>query len=634
MLGVLSLSKVLLERYLVFGNRGSVAAIVFDASVVAVIFGLGLLFSTEKRMWRWFVFSSVLTSVIMLITVVYASFFDQIVSPDAIGMAGQVGEVGNAVFELLSLKQVLLFIDVPLIIWLALRARRSGGADRALSRRSRLVVGLLLLAVIGTLGQRVRIISTEPGPLDGMNVGSGMGIFAYQLASGFHEEDLSRTLVQVSGDVHPEDSNWVMDAIATLKGTGTGERLHGVSYGVAAGSNVICIQVEALQTSVVGEVIDGHPLTSNLDELIAESWYFPQTFSQLSAGNTSDAEFVAATSLYPPSNAAASVEYSSFQIPGLPRILGEQGYDTFTLHTNDATFWNRTQMYPSVGYDRYYDLAFFGEEDKIRMGASDEVLFRRGLEVLLEDSEADVPFYAHFVTLTSHFPFEQLPDSKDPYEPPAPYADTVVGSYLSHVDYADRCLGEFLDELKRTGLYDSSIIVIYGDHFGIPYRADATDDEKAAQQALLGREYTLTDRLMVPLIIHLPGQTQGGTSLEVAAQMDIMPTIADLLGVDISDVPHFGRSVFTDEPILVGMRRYIREGSVATSGSLVYAGLDAESSYTVPLDSRLEQLTPTAAELEALEVTRSLLALSDTYTRMLPTRADYDPDAEAFIPNK
>ncbi|MBN2404748.1 MAG: LTA synthase family protein [Coriobacteriia bacterium] len=640
-LGSLAVVKVMIEHYLVLGAIGRFQSVAFDTVAVATILSLGLLLHTKKAFRLWLLFASVVFSVVMLVTAVYAAYFDQIVLPSAIGFAGQVGDVGGEIAELLSLRLLLLFLDIPLLVWLALR---TGGQRRPAERptsRSRWVAAAVIAVLMVTLGLRVRAIAAEPGPLDGMNVAAGMGIFAYQSAAGFHHEDFAGTLAEVEegtgpeapSGVHPEDPEWVIASIAYLKGASSGARLYDVEFGAAKGASVICIQVEALQTAVVGQVVDGKHITSNLDALIAESWYVPQTFAQLSGGNTSDAEFVSETSLYPPSAAASSVEYSSFEIPGLPRVLAKQGYDTFTLHTNGAKFWNRTQMYPSVGFDRYYDSAFFKNEDKIRFGSSDEVLFRRGLEVLVEDQETGTPFYAKFVTVTSHYPFNPLPESKEPYEPPAPYADTNVGGYLTHMEYADRALGGFIDELKRTGLYDECVIVVYGDHFGIA-DPDVEGPENEAQDALLGREYTSTDKVIVPMIVHLPGQTQGYVIPEVAGQIDIMPTIADVLGVDLSDVPHFGRSIFVDEPILVAQRRYVGEGSIATADALVYVGIDDEASYAVPLDARTEERESTESEYHALAVSRSLLALSDAYTRALPVRADYDADAPSIIPNR
>src|SRR5690606_19350781 len=97
-------------------------------------------------------------------------------------------------------------------------------------------------------------------------------------------------------------------------------------------------------------------------------------------GNTSDAEFVVNTSYYIPPRGAAAQVYAGKSLPSLPKLLQAQGYDTATFHTNVVEFWNRGEMYKALGFNRYYDQEFFGEEDTIFFGASDEVLYRMTAE--------------------------------------------------------------------------------------------------------------------------------------------------------------------------------------------------------------------------------------------------------------
>ena len=632
----LLLFKLLLERWLLLDSLGTIKAIAVDGLFVAVVLGIGLLVMRRRLSFVWVLLASLLLSAIMLTTAVYAEYFDQVVGPDALTLAGQAGEMTGAISDMLKPVHALYLLDMPFLVALMVVSRKRGPVketQRVPASRRWVYVGVWLAAVV-VVAFSARAIATIPGPLDGLSVAREAGVFTFQLASAFHEEDLQGALGDDGETVRPEDPLWVSDKISELKGIeGTPPRLYGVEAGAAAGSNVIIIQVESLQEAIIDVSVDGFEVTPNLNAFADESWYFPNMFAQVGSGNTSDAEFVSNTSLFPPSKDPASLAYVDRVLPALPRLLGEQGYRSVTFHTNWASFWNRSQLYPALGFDEYYDAGFFEDEDDIWFGSSDEVLFRRGLEEVVKIHESGQPFYAQFVTVTSHFPYRALPDRKNPYDPPAIYDETEIGLYLPHINYADQAIGQCIDRLKETGLWDDSIVVIYGDHHGLPH-VSTTDREARIKEATFGHPYTYTDRLNVPLMIHLPGQVEGQTVDGVAGTIDIMPTVADLLGLDLTEVPHFGRSVFEDSPVLLAMRRFVAEGSVITSEAVVLSGMDDKAIRSIPLDARTTERETTATELSLLDSAGKLLTLSDAYARALPRRPDYDPDAKATIPGR
>ena len=125
--------------------------------------------------------------------------------------------------------------------------------------------------------------------------------------------------------------------------------------------------------------------------LPSESWYFPNHVSGVGPGTTSDAEFVANTSLYPPEGAAASLAYADRELTSLPRILGQQGYESYTFHTNSIKYWNRSQLYPALGFSQHFDKSYFGDADKIAFGASDRVLFDKTLDKLAAADRRGTP---------------------------------------------------------------------------------------------------------------------------------------------------------------------------------------------------------------------------------------------------
>ncbi len=127
-------------------------------------------------------------------------------------------------------------------------------------------------------------------------------------------------------------------------------------------------------------------------------------------------------------------------------------------------------------------------------------------------------------------------------------------------------------KLKDDGLWDDSVIVIYGDHFG-PSFSPLTKPELQVLSGLVGHEYTVLDHFRVPLIVHVPGQKTPGRITDTVGQMDIMPTIIDLLGLDSTNVAMFGRSVFVGGSPIVPLRYYAPEGTFVTDDVFFRPGI-------------------------------------------------------------
>jgi arylsulfatase A-like enzyme len=86
--------------------------------------------------------------------------------------------------------------------------------------------------------------------------------------------------------------------------------------------------------------------------------------------------------------------------------------------------------------------------------------------------------------------------------------------------YADESVGEFLDWLERTGRFDRSIVIVSADH-GESFEHDWYTHTGP---------YLYTELIHIPLLIHLPGQTQGNRVGDLTQQVDLLPTILDLIG--------------------------------------------------------------------------------------------------------
>jgi phosphoglycerol transferase MdoB-like AlkP superfamily enzyme len=170
----------------------------------------------------------------------------------------------------------------------------------------------------------------------------------------------------------------------------------------------------------------------------------------------------------------------------------------------------------------------------------------------------------------------------------------TLNRYFQTARYMDESVEVLFDELKAKGLYDDSIIVMYGDHYGI------SENHNEAMGQYLGKEITPFESAQlqrVPMFIHIPGSDQGEVVEEVSGQIDIRPTLLHLLGVETSKDMQLGADVFSKdhEEFVV-----FRDGRFVTD-KVVYAGnicYDKETGEETDSEACAPYIERAAEELE------------------------------------
>jgi phosphoglycerol transferase MdoB-like AlkP superfamily enzyme len=625
---VLALAKALLSRGLGLGSANPLGVLAELSAIVLILGAVDLVWPKRRSYTLDLVVYSALC-LVMLANVMYVSFFGEIFSPRLLSVLGQAGEVSDSIQAILKPVYLLYLIDIPILAaWAALSwrvRRRRAPRDR---RPVAIVTGVALLIVV----VQVAFILGLSADTDGTAVALVRGFGPYQVASVVRMALPDPADSAASAFAHEKNLTPAQAAqaqIDAIRKANTGARIGTTKVGQYAGKNVIVIQVEALQDLVINKSYAGHQITPQLNKLVGESWYFPNTYSQTSAGNTVDAEFAVNTSLYPPTAGAASLLYSDRELPGLPRLLRAKGYDAITLHQNDVRFWNRKELYPALGFRKYWDRSYFQLRDKM-WHASDQILFSYGMKVLKSEAASSAPFYSFFITESSHAPYKAIPMARRPLQFDPAQEKTFSGMYVGSISYTDKAIGEFVDSLKTSGLWDKSIIVIYGDHSALLDKGVNAGDSKVAD-TILGRPYSDIDRQRIPLIVHLPGQTKAEVSEKPVGQVDIMPTIADLVGLDLSQVPHVGRSAFVDAPSLIPTRAYLPGGSFIDDNALFMPGLGFDDGKAISVTTG-QPVTPGAAEREGYSASKRLGLISDAWVKSLPIRPDAAGTKGAIIP--
>ncbi|WP_172193639.1 LTA synthase family protein [Saccharibacillus qingshengii] len=625
-------AKLLLLRWFFF-SEFELSGVFIDLSTA-----LGLTCLLElliPRRWKkgtaWA--ADVLLSLLFFSAAVYHSYFGSVPTYTVLGSLGQVPEVSNMVGGLIKPAFFIFFADFAFIlVRFGVRAIRRRGSRGQLSfasagksswsgtatRMSRIAVSLVLVVCLLLSGVRISrgsAISNE------IVRAENIGFLNYQVSTAIEKKKEREFLASTS----PEEVAAQVEALQQSfpyvnknAGAASGSKTSKPAYfGAAKDMNVIVVQMESFQNFPIGYKLDNKEVTPNLNELIGQSFYFPNIFQQIGPGNTSDAEFISNTSIYPTAAIAMSTGYGDREIPSSPRLLEEKGYKTATFQINNATFWDRNQLYPALGFQNFYDKPSYVNDHFNNFGASDEEMYRVGLEKIDEMRADGSPFYAQFVTTSSHAPFD-VPKEFPQLEIPERLQGTQLGSYLNAQHYTDYALGKLIENLKAKDLWDNTLLLVYGDHGGLA----TAENDPAWVSSMLGISYEANaSRFNIPLIVHVPGLEKGERIELAGGQMDFVPTLMNLLGVSLSKENHtvFGRDLLNTDRNVVGIRYYLPTGSFVGDGILYIPGEGFEDGTAVSLDTH-EPITDLEPYREDYEYILQLMKLSDDYVKVLPKR--------------
>lgn len=502
-------------------------------------------------------------SALIVTDLLHLRFYSDLFTFHNFGLSGQVGDVSDSVVALLSPRDALYFCDIPLFFVYYLLAARLRAAPvfgalspkRAAASCAALALSLGVFAVM-LYGYDRRMPNALAAMWDRPAVCCNVGAMAYHAADARNVLRESFVRKKLSEDEIAAAAEEFAAFRAKLAPP------YPAAFGAARGKNLIMIQAESLQSFAVGLRVNGREVTPNLNRFAREASFAGDLYVQTGLGNSADAEFLANAGLYPARSGVAYVRFADRSYDALPRLLRAHGYAALAMHGDRAGFWNRAHMYPALGFERFVSKKDYEVDEVFGLGLSDGSFFRQSLAML---EALERPFYAFLVTLSSHYPFgfpELLKaaafDQGDEAE------GAILRSYLAAIHYFDREFGKFIDGLKSSGLYDESVIILYGDHAAIP-KWDA-----ASLAKLLGKglddERSWRAVNTVPLMVRVPGvATLPHVRGRALGQVDIPATAASLLGFEFSS--GFGRNIFAPEPAFAPV--IFRSGDYVSGGTLV-----------------------------------------------------------------
>lgn len=506
-------------------------------SSALIFLGIGL-FAKGKRAGIWIIVIEFLMSFLLYANVVYYRSAADYITLPTLMQTSNFGSLGGSIANLVAWHDLFYALDIIALIGLFIWSRSNWSLSRLPKKKPMLIfaTGVMVFAINLGLAEadRPQLLTRT---FDRNYIVKYLGSYNFAIYDAIQTARSSTQRVLADSSDITVVENYTTNKYAEPK-----QKL----YGVAEGKNIIKIHLESFQSFLIDYKLHGEEVTPFLNSLVHDEsknfTYFDNFFHQTAQGKTADAELLLDTSLYPLPQGAAFVTKGNNTYQALPAILKQrQGYTSAVFHGDNKTFWNRDEIYKQFGIDHYFHAKYFdmNKENTINYGLKDKPFFKQSMPML---KSLEQPFYAHMMTLTHHHPYKL--DEGDATIKPAETGDGSVDRYFQTARYLDEALRQFFADLKEAGLYKDSVIMIYGDHYGI------SQNHNKAMKQITGEKITDFKHIQlqrVPFIIKIPGVDGKGTVHEYSSQVDVMPTLLHLLGIDANNYILFGTDMFSKD---------------------------------------------------------------------------------------
>jgi lipoteichoic acid synthase len=300
--------------------------------------------------------------------------------------------------------------------------------------------------------------------------------------------------------------------------------------------NVVLIFLESTRaraTTPYNQNLETTPFLNELAKrsLLAERAYavVPHTHNALTATNCG---------IVPPLDRWGTMSLSarSDSVPStcLAELLSKRGYNSAYFMSQASSFERSPKIMENLGYGEFYSVENMdkeGFEQTNYFGYEDDVMLEPSEEWLKEQKSSGRPFLATYLTSAPHHEY-LAPQER--YGRVEYTEDDLVNRYLNAVRYEDFFLKNLFVQYRELGLYEDTVFIVLGDHGeGFGEHARFQHDNVPYEEGL-----------KIPMIVHDPRQFQNGARVTAPVnQLDILPTVADLLGYEIEGGGYEGSSL-------------------------------------------------------------------------------------------
>jgi len=513
--------------------------------VIIIVFPMLLCRKSKTRFILGLIINTVI-SIIFFADNLYYIYATNLISVGQAGNIVYINEILQEIPYLLDIKQILYFIDIIVILLLCIFKVIELNKKTKIRILPIIITGIIIIC-------SCTIHKLLPESLEYIAQYMCDKTYSVKLGTifGFHVVDAYNYIGNKDNTKYQDYENMIF-AYNKLQEEKKKEIIENTQYeGIAKGKNVIVIQLESIQQFVVNKEINGKEITPNLNKFLAENIEFTNMHSS-SYTTTADSEHSFISSLYPTENGEAFSRYYANTYDDIFQNYKNAGYKNVYVHGNNSYFWNREGVLSRLQIDQKIFLKDFKDtSEKITNFLSDELVYTQMIEKIEQYEKENNPYFIDIIAASSHTPFK-LEGIKDREEKVTidvgKYKDTAFGNYLESMNYMDYAFGIFIEKLKEIEVYDDTVILIYGDHYGVKMYDEEFIEflgENKENYNNIRMQYEFSN---VVCGIHIPGANCGKVDYPVS-KIDIKQTLVNLSG--IQEEFSLGIDMFDSRPYIV-----------------------------------------------------------------------------------
>ena len=512
-----------------------------------LLMGLSLYIKNTKVFYTVSLLIYTLLNILLIANAIYFREFSDFITVSAVFASSKTSAgLGDAAINLLRPWDVIYIIDYLILIFLLITKRFSFD-QRPFNKRASFAVSALsgLLFSLNLFLAEIDRPELLTRGFSNVYIVRAIGLPAFSAYSANQTYQAQKVRSEATADELKTVKAYVKKHYAAPNAE---------YYGAGKGKNVIILHLESFQQFLLDYKlkVDGkeYEVTPFLNSIYhsQDTFAFSNFFHQVKAGKTSDAETLLETSLFGLDQGSFFVQYGGDNTQqAAPHILSETNqYTSAVFHGNTGTFWNRNNVYKQLGYNYFFDQSYMSKSTKdnsFQYGLNDKIMFADSIKYL---EHMQQPFYTKFITVSNHYPYQSLSGDETGF-PLAQTKDETINGYFATANYLDAAIKDFFDYLKATGLYDNSIIVMYGDHYGISNSRNTDLAELLGKDPQTWTDYDNAMLQRVPYMIHVPGNGKGFISSTYGGEVDALPTLLHILGIDSSKYVELGQDLLSPQ---------------------------------------------------------------------------------------
>ncbi|WP_373822899.1 LTA synthase family protein [Streptococcus ferus] len=512
-----------------------------------LLMGLSLYIKNTKAFYTVSLLIYTLLNILLIANAIYFREFSDFITVSAVFASSKTSAgLGDAAINLLRPWDVIYIIDYLILIFLLITKRFSFD-QRPFNKRASFAVSALsgLLFSLNLFLAEIDRPELLTRGFSNVYIVRAIGLPAFSAYSANQTYQAQKVRSEATADELKTVKAYVKKHYAAPNAE---------YYGAGKGKNVIILHLESFQQFLLDYKlkVDGkeYEVTPFLNSIYhsQDTFAFSNFFHQVKAGKTSDAETLLETSLFGLDQGSFFVQYGGDNTQqAAPHILSETNqYTSAVFHGNTGTFWNRNNVYKQLGYNYFFDQSYMSKSTKdnsFQYGLNDKIMFADSIKYL---EHMQQPFYTKFITVSNHYPYQSLSGDETGF-PLAQTKDETINGYFATANYLDAAIKDFFDYLKATGLYDNSIIVMYGDHYGISNSRNTDLAELLGKDPQTWTDYDNAMLQRVPYMIHVPGNGKGFISSTYGGEVDALPTLLHILGIDSSKYVELGQDLLSPQ---------------------------------------------------------------------------------------